>query len=673
MEQNSLESDDNSADQMDDSNLLEPLSEVSFSEREKSFNPVTVKSTPNKSQTDKTSDSSLPDARAKVLHLQRVQRGGGSSSSDTGKSSNVKKRNSKSHSVEKDTEKEEETVSLSLDSLIRRGVMNDIKKAANFKSNFKFGKPDDDISLRVNPSANLFYEHPDEMYSDSESDSYESSGERDGADDQKFGVTSNGSITNGNGLGDHVAAKRKRGRPPLTEEEKSERAAQKEAIRLQNRSLLNSSSQVDDLSMAMGHSIFHASSPKKRGRPPKNRYPQFLNSTAQDDQDAHNDSSRLDDSATEFPVVVKKKRGRKPKSYYMELAAAQANESGASISVLNGTIDTTITSDEQTPQLQPEPTLGIEGTTEAKKRGRKPKYMENYLMKVRQQQIKLEQQHQQQLQQQQQQQHQHQSQPLGQPGQKILKKRGRKPKSFYLQQMVDRANESAPAVLHENDFGTESGQKTDLSETIATNTSIDLSIYANKRGRRPKAYYEQLAAFKQDNDPANSSIEPKIVQRVNVMSDEPPAKKKRGRKPKSYYWNLQLQQAADGHSTTLSQSDIQNANLSSHVRLSNEGGDGQAQSVVSFLPTTKRLPKPGVRPYVQRAYVRRIIPQQKIFRRPVKTTIVFFMLKCLIYFLWFFLYRDMMCRYLDLKKEVENRRIFRHIQMNNKANQVPVS
>lgn len=593
-----METDENSSDHMDDGNLLEPLSEVSFSEREQSYQPKSATSNANnKTQTDKDPDSSLPDARARVLHLQRVQRSTGSSGSETGRPSSTKKRNSKSHSGEKDIEKEEETVSLSLDSLIRRGVMNDIKKAANFKNSFKFGKPDDDISLRVNPSANLFYEHSNEPYSDSnsDSDSYESSGERDDPDDSNFGVTSNGNIANGNGLGDHVPVKRKRGRPPLTEEEKSERAAQKEAIRLQNRSLLNSSSQVDDFSMAMGHSIFHASSPKKRGRPPKNRYQTFLNSTVKTEPNEHNDSSRLDDTVSGTEFKVKKKRGRKPKSYYLEMAAAQANESGASIDAHNGN-DEPSANDQQSPAS----TSIADATAEAKKRGRKPKFLENYF-------IKLENQDQQE-----------QQLRLAQQGGIVHKKRGRKPKNFYLQQMVDRANESAPAILEDDNYKSSIVQKTEDPETIGANTSIDLSIYANKRGRRPKAYYEQLAALQQDNESTNSPIEPKDISHPSILSNEPPAKKKRGRKPKSYYWNLELQQAAENQSSSISQSDIKDEpNLSAEARLNTEYED-RTQSNVSNFALAKRFQKQARTGFVHRTLVRRIIPQQKIFRRPVR-------------------------------------------------------
>lgn len=74
MEQNSVESD------------------VSFSEREETISPVLAKVVvlQNAGASDKDPNSSLPDARAKMLHLQRIQHGGsgsggGGSSSDPAK------------------------------------------------------------------------------------------------------------------------------------------------------------------------------------------------------------------------------------------------------------------------------------------------------------------------------------------------------------------------------------------------------------------------------------------------------------------------------------------------------------------------------------------------------------------------------------------------------------
>lgn len=57
--------------------------------------------------------------------------------------------------------------------------MRDQKLTTNFNSNFKFGKPDDDISLRVNPIANLFYARPPIARNSSDSSSCTDDSSRD--------------------------------------------------------------------------------------------------------------------------------------------------------------------------------------------------------------------------------------------------------------------------------------------------------------------------------------------------------------------------------------------------------------------------------------------------------------------------------------------------------------
>lgn len=80
------------------------------------------------------------------------------------------------------TDEPESTLNLSLDSVVRQSL-RDQKLTTNFNSNFKFGKPDDDISLRVNPLANLFYEKSNLISSsDASSDTDESSRDIDPAD-----------------------------------------------------------------------------------------------------------------------------------------------------------------------------------------------------------------------------------------------------------------------------------------------------------------------------------------------------------------------------------------------------------------------------------------------------------------------------------------------------------
>lgn len=75
-------------------------------------------------------------------------------------------------------EEPESTLNLSLDSVVRQSL-RDQKLTTNFNSNFKFGKPDDDISLRVNPMANLFYARPPITRASSDSSSYTDDSSRD--------------------------------------------------------------------------------------------------------------------------------------------------------------------------------------------------------------------------------------------------------------------------------------------------------------------------------------------------------------------------------------------------------------------------------------------------------------------------------------------------------------
>lgn len=578
MDQNSIEGGESSNEVIED-NLLEPLSEVSFSEREKTFHA-------------KDSDSSLPDNHAKVLHLQRVQRAG-DSSNDTVKSSASKKR-SKSQSGEN-----EETVSFSLESIIRRGL-NEQKLQTNFNNSFKFGKPDDNISLRVNPSADLIYEHSN---SDSKSDSYQSSGEQDDVSQNQLMEMKNGTV-NGNETGESAPVKRKPGRPRLTEEQKLQRAAEKEELRSQNSSMLNTSSvptHVDNL-MAMGHSIFSEFAPKKRGRRPKAQvFDHFANvNTSLDSNHDSQDDLQGNESANEIPI--KKKRGRKPKSFYLLNNSNTHNESTRSDGQAANT---------SAPPLVREP----------KKRGRKPKYLDNYYVKLEQPAYESLKENQNITQ-------------NGSPDQElslpIKKKPGRKPKSFYLQQAAERLNETAPAVL--------GGQSASEPMQMSTgNTSLLSGILPEykKRGRKPKAYYEQLALLERQqnksSDPSQLTDDPTMNETQSTLdssalsmtmndslADEPPAKKKRGRKPKSYYLELQRQQMLADQST----SDVQMAHVTANTEITSSRSDSfvaangrQASTETSSYLTAKRIPKPSLKQYIpnRRPYIKRL----PIYRRPV--------------------------------------------------------
>lgn len=98
------------------------------------------------------------------------------------------------------TDEPESTLNLSLDSVVRQSLGNQ-KLTTNFNSNFKFGKPDDDISLRVNPLANLFYEKSNLISSsDASSDTDESSREIDPTDQSVGDAKANNPFTSKDGL-----------------------------------------------------------------------------------------------------------------------------------------------------------------------------------------------------------------------------------------------------------------------------------------------------------------------------------------------------------------------------------------------------------------------------------------------------------------------------------------
>lgn len=619
-----MEGGENSNEPLDD-NLLEPLSEVSFSEREKSYHSVLVID----------SDTTLQDNNAKLLHLQRVQRAG-DSSNDTVNSSASKKQ-----SKANNTGENEETVNLSLESIIRRGL-NEQKIQSNFNTTFKFGKPDDNISLRVNPSADLIYEHSNS----SKSDSYESSGDHDDMQEADI-MEMNGTVNGGGSVNNSVQMKRKRGRPKLTEQQKIERVAEKEAQKStaaaaaaaagaaaaqNNSSMLGANvmpTQVDEL-MAMGHSLFSELAPRKRGRPKKQIFEQFSDANVSMESNSQDDSQD-DSQGNEIPM--KKKRGRKPKAYYEQLAAMQS-DSGAH----DESID--VNSSQQTVEdIKPHTSL----LKEPKKRGRKPKYLENYYVK-----LDLEQptygeavQNQNVIEQQNGSNHQ---ELLNQP---IVKKRGRKPKSFYLQQAADqRLNETAPAIMHsEHDVVNHMNNSTVMHFSSTPNTSLNLDAYKNKRGRKPKAYYEQLAALRSQqqpesndhsmlNDQTMSETEVTTTDRSTLsvrfndtISSEPPAKKKRGRKPKSYYLELQQAQMLSNQSTPnaeMSQSDLKaEASSSRSDNLIGENGQHSMENHNSFLPT-KRIPKPSIKQFIpnRRVYIKKL-PHQKLYRRPVNPFYIF--------------------------------------------------
>lgn len=583
------------SDEQIEDNLLEPLSVVSYSEREKAFDV----SAQNTLTGEKDAASSLPDARAKVLHLQRVQRSGDSnSSSDTTVKSSSKKKRAKNATDKKETAGEEggenekeETVSFSLETIIRRGLTEQ-KLNTNFKNPFKFGKPDDNISLRVNPSANLFYEHSNSSYSDSSTGSYNYEDNATASSALVNDVTENSEenmqvVENVENM-ENVVPKKKRGRPKMTDEEKLERAAK----RARNQSILQVqsaneqsadavSTPVDEL-LAMGHSLFSEYAPKKRGRRRKNEYPNFYNETTtrensknyKYDSDISGQSKRSTDQQFATPVIVeKRKRGRRPKAlqnYYVKLNVNEAQQ------------QQTILATEQNTDVP------------------------------------------------------------------IKKKRGRKPKSFYLQQQqqqqAEYLNATAPANLDRNADQSNQMNYTNystpqdriiLSITTGAPQNDSNVVVKKKPGRKPKAYYEQLQREQQqqqqqqqpnqpqetfsnnnstiNNDSVNNSY---METTQNDTTSEIPVKKKRGRKPKSYYLELQRQQELMGNQST----PILKTEPSSRSNNTNaiDVEDSLHVTRVHFLPT-KRVPKPTTKQFnhTNELHLKKLQIQQKAYSQPV--------------------------------------------------------
>lgn len=530
-----------------DDNLLEPLKEVSFSDREKISSDMKNSTSTKSILNNKDPNKTLPDARAKVLHLQRVQRPANSinnsSSSSNSNSNDSSKLASRKNSInpvattataattssssasksndngngEEEKEEKEETVNFSLETIIRRGL-TDQKITTNFNNPFKFGKPDDNISLRVNPSANLFYEHSSSTYSDSNSDSdseAKSPGTTSKSDDNSIAIQQQQQqpIENSENM---IPIKRRPGRPKMTEEQKAEKRAQKSILQAQtmnNNQTATLATPVDEL-MAMGHSIFSEYAPKKRGRPPqRNSLQPYYN--ANNSIDTHESGHFSDGSPP-------KKRGRKPKvrNEFMDVYSDVNNHSEVSY---NSTAET--------------------NNIEKKKRGRKPNFIANqYFVSIPST---------------------NDNRNFGESV-PVAKKRGRRPKSYYLaleqqqqqQEHQQQVNDedihmSAEEIVHSNDHTTDDET---MDQHNATNSSVDeinqsLLSFRTKRGRKPRAYYELLnrkvKLEMNDTATSNSTLERSHVSANtsteidNILEAQ---RKKRGRRPKSYYLALQQQQ-----------------------------------------------------------------------------------------------------------------------------------
>lgn len=573
-----MESSGSDAEERLDESLLEPLSEVSYDEREKNYSTDGLPA--NVLTDDKVTKKSLPDARAKVLHLQRVQRIGdsNSSSNDSSKSSKNKpapataRASDGKANAEEDKEEKEETVNFSLETIIRRGL-NEQKLNTNFNNPFKFGKPDDNISLRVNPSANLFYTQQSSS-SDSESESWESekvprqaavSDEDYVANDQRQQATgSNGGA---------VAQKRKRGRPKMTDEEKAAKRARNQSLlqaqAIGNQSIDAMATPVDEL-MAMGHSLFSEYAPKKRGRRRKDQLQNFYSANDSIVSMETDHSQNNNDSAQFADVPLKKKRGRKPK-----IRDDSLNEFPA------GQMTSTIQSNHD----------GV--VVEKKKRGRKPKYanandcyINIQVSDDSDEDIRL--------------------QPSLDSNQPPKKKRGRKPKSFYLQQQqleADRLNTTAPADLE----STEHRSFTHVANVDVTHMNgleEHFATLRGKKGRKPKGYREWLLQQQESEManapmPVNNTLDHSYVSAANssAFSDglTPIVYKKRGRKPKAYYEAVRRQQEMINSQNNTSNNVAPNNNTTYENTEHETTGPIDYESGI----LAKRVPKPTMKHFEQ--------------------------------------------------------------------------
>lgn len=617
-ELNSLSDLDNSKT---DNDLLSPLCEVSYSEREAIYsdNASTMKELDG--QEAKSSADSLPDARAKVLHLQRVQR---ESSNDTKSSTNSNKRKSK------EDEEKEETVSFSLESIIRRGL-NEQKLNTNFKSNFTKIDPSDDISLRVNPTANLFYEHENsdlDEDDDTTSESYVS--ERQASDSGSIQLIRRNSrnkdietnvnnveqqqddqiISNGNNV---TVEKRKRGRPKLSIEEKMKRQVKFNlAKRSRKESVfdLNQPLPTDDL-LTIEHSIFSEEMPKRRGRRRKEQQPPIQQTPSDEyftsDTFAENNvsveikqengdvvlpsnnsgkhvmfqlNSPSEESVTE---PIKKKRGPKPKN--KQTVDEQYMRKDQFIDNRSVKLSTSL------------PVNGV--TTTGKKRGRKPKNTESYYVKLNQSQIaELEA---------------RQDVPLGINNNNnynsniseaavpttsvvpVKKKRGRKPKNFYLSQSIllhDNVTASAPLESRTVGEAIKSNSFAGAQSGVKERRVVTFEVPKKKRGRKPKNYYQQMQLETNNSSvlPSPVSIMSQSLPNMSVDSVNVTGPKKRGRKPKSFYLQFQPQTQQQNQNTTIGNQSTPINNYQFSVksepssRTNNMDEDGENASTSNMSP-----------------------------------------------------------------------------------------
>lgn len=585
---NSLQSEANGSEE----NLLEAVAEISYHDRE-TYSEDASKLKKVEIRADKENGpNSLPDARARILQLKRVQGRKDKNSAEISDQGDLDEDDDEEEDDGEDGTEKEETVSFSLESIIRRGL-GEQKINTNFQKDFPDFESSEEAAQHLNTlltSNPITRKHDQDGRSTNASDS-----EMDGTESVDESLLQQR---------DEPPPKKRRGRPKLTDEQR-----QRKMVSIPTTSIVGLSGKrrgrprkvplvdplgdshldesknapetaVDQL-LALGHSLFSECEPKKRGRKPKKDtyFQEFYNATQTGSRDisiaSENEDSKSSvplDQFNENPIIFRnseftvgeipvnaqrrettsnglslfpKKRGRKPK--YLLTESSQKSLVNNGESSFDGNQSVTLHS------IMP-------GVAQPKKRGRKPKfvYFQNETHDDSGATSQLNE---------------------SSPQQSLLgiktvftikKKRGRKPKSFYIQQQQQKyMNTTAPAQLETVRIPKDVCNKNELeykySPTNLLNTTRDLIPLKKKRGRKPKGYYENLILTKEtdfsqttstgNNSSVSFSRNDSQITNTDTSLASPNMPKKRGRKPKSYYLQLQQQQAVhfggdiENHST----------------------------------------------------------------------------------------------------------------------------
>lgn len=580
-------------------NLLTAIAEVSYDDRENDPDALSkVKKFEEQPSAEKGPDS-LPDARAKVLHLKRVQRNGENGGSIDRKSDN-----------DEIDEENEETVNFSLDTIIRRGL-GEQKINTNFQKDFPdFGSSEEAAEhltalLHKNPLTTAEGKKGNssgQRMTDDEEDDDDGDGD-DGDDDIKdvdYHDNENDmdndndtevdeSVDQSSTMNfDSPPPIRKRGRPKLTDEERERRGIVKKppaqplppgtkrrgrppkqvsSVPLEKTvkvaATASGTTAVDHL-MALGHSLFSEIQPKKRGRKPK-RDPfldQFFDSSNIDSQneslDTEHETSGLLNSrngnqiifqnneltVTEIPAAS---RGMSQNALATNQPKKRGRKPKHMISIPIESVNSSMINMSDTDAIEQEQQTVVANETlpavnQPKKRGRKPKWllesMNNAANVSQDSNTDFE-------------------SSIAQnvisvaslnsasasvaPPPAEPKKRGRKPKSYYIkQQQQQYMNATAPPRIEHNENGSE-------GESQSGEKTVHYEYNSGKLGRFVLAI---------PSGQTHSTLNDHSVDLNSSIDQEPPLKKKRGRKPKGYYERLAQEESYAEQNHTGSQASI---------------------------------------------------------------------------------------------------------------------